>query len=949
MKKIKIISLVVMLSIVAGLMPPAVRAEENSSGYAEGELPDYRTGDDSYLYYQELYRNEELPEAEAALSSDSAVSLENAQTGEEEGREYILLNEGGSAAWTVQIDEGGLYAIRIRYKTVPGKNSNMELALYLDGELPFFEAGYLTLFRKYKDTALPGELKDANDNDISIPQEEVFDWQESMIQDYSGVYSEPYRFYLDAGTHEIRLESTRESVIIESLTLLNPEEAPSYEEAALVWEQEGLENYQGELLVIEAENALYKSDSILYGRNDRSSPDTTPYSPSKIRINTIGGGSFNSAGQWIEWEVEASEDGLYYFGMRARQNLVSGSFATRELRVNGELLFQEAAQIEVSYDMDWQCVIFPYRIPLKEGINTIRLTVTPGRLSSIISIVEQSLYELNDAYREVVMITGAEPDPYRDYMLESIIPGCFDTFREQAEILRQADEELLAMTGRRGSMNGILQSFSNMLEEFCEDTEEVQRRVGAFRDNIIALGTWLLDIKNNPLEIDKLYFAAETEQIPEANSGILRRLWHELQVFAYSFIEDYSLIGGDEDAENSITVWVQAGRDQANILKEMITNDFSPETGISVTLNLVQGQLLAATVSGQGPDVALQVGIGEPVNYALRNAAMPLDEFEGFEEVADRFRDSAMVPLTLEGVCYGLPETQTFPVMFYRVDIFDELGLEVPETWEEVFKVVGKLQKNNMEMGVLPPSSAVGASNGLTSMAMFLYQNGGEFYTDGNTRSGLGTDEAIAAFQTWVSLYTDYSLPVQYDAITRFRTGEMPIIIDDFSLYNNFSVLAPEIRGLWSFAPVPGTVQEDGSVDHSVGSTGTASMILRETGNPEGAWQFLEWWSRADTQAEYGRRLENQLGPSARYAAACVEAFNQINWPTQDLARLNSQWENVKGIPEVAGGYFTSRHINNAFRRVYNYGEDAKETLLDYVQVIDEEIAYKRREVGLTD
>ena len=62
---------------------------------------------------------------------------------------------------------------------------------------------------------------------------------------------------------------------------------------------------------------------------------------------------------------------------------------------------------------------------------------------------------------------------------------------------------------------------------------------------------------------------------------------------------------------------------------------------------------------------------------------------------------------------------------------------------------------------------------------------------------------------------------------------------------------------------------------------------------------------------------------------------------------LNDEWESVRGIPEVPGGYFTARHLNNAFRRVLNYRENPGETLLDYAKNIDEEITAKRREFGL--
>ncbi|SFQ16067.1 hypothetical protein SAMN05444406_1152 [Caldicoprobacter faecalis] len=59
------------------------------------------------------------------------------------------------------------------------------------------------------------------------------------------------------------------------------------------------------------------------------------------------------------------------------------------------------------------------------------------------------------------------------------------------------------------------------------------------------------------------------------------------------------------------------------------------------------------------------------------------------------------------------------------------------------------------------------------------------------------------------------------------------------------------------------------------------------------------------------------------------------------------QWQWVKGNPEVPGGYFMPRHLDNAFRKVVYGGEDPRETILDYVRVINEEITNKRIEFGL--
>ena len=60
-----------------------------------------------------------------------------------------------------------------------------------------------------------------------------------------------------------------------------------------------------------------------------------------------------------------------------------------------------------------------------------------------------------------------------------------------------------------------------------------------------------------------------------------------------------------------------------------------------------------------------------------------------------------------------------------------------------------------------------------------------------------------------------------------------------------------------------------------------------------------------------------------------------------------SQWKNAQGIPEVPGGYYTSRYVDFAMRQVVNKNASQRDTLLGYVDTINEEIALKRSEFHL--
>lgn len=424
----------------------------------------------------------------------------------------------------------------------------------------------------------------------------------------------------------------------------------------------------------------------------------------------------------------------------------------------------------------------------------------------------------------------------------------------------------------------------------------------------------------------------------------------------YSFVIDYNNIGSvtDDKDKESITLWIGSGRDQANVIKSLVDESFTNETGIGVNVQLVDmTTLLKATLVGEGPDVAIQVantngvagavlatGNDTPVNYGIRNAVLDLSRFDDVDEVMARFPEAAYEQFTYDGSIYALPETITYPVMFYRKDILKEIGLEVPTTWDEVKVAMTVLAKNQMEFGMLANEQI---------FASMLYQNGGTYYNEDGTASALDSDIAVSTFKDFCEYYTDYKLDKETSVEERFRTGECPIIIADYTVYNNFAVSAPDIAGLWSFTQIPGTVKEDGSVDHSVASTGLASMIMADTEHADASWQFLKWWTSEETQTKYGREMEGLMGSAARVPTANYEAFLNMPWPVDDFEALQESMNWVKGIPQVPGGYYSWRNVYNAFYTVVNNNDTAlpREELMDKVIYINAEIDYKREELEL--
>ncbi|WP_407923770.1 extracellular solute-binding protein [Cohnella fermenti] len=925
-----------------------------------GEFQAITDSDDegSYDAYSSAHSSDSRPDTVVRIegenySETNGEGFEVADRYEGLDGQAVLTPEDGAIAWKVNVAEAGLYNIRIHYYPMEGKSSSAERKLAINGAVPFDGADDLIFNRLWGDQ---GETvtQDDRGNDQRPRQIEKPAWQLVPFSDQEGYYEDPYLFYFDQGEQTLSLEALREPMAIDYLELYQEPETASYASLKSEYEKQGLTPVSNRQLVVQAEDASLKSSPMLAPLADHSSPTVQPYHTSKIRMNTIGGVQWKLPGQWIEWEVDVPEDGLYQIALKRKQDQLRGVYATRSLTIDGEYPFEEMKRLQFDFNMNWQTDVLggedPYLFHLTPGKHTIRLTVTLGEIAPLLRTIESSVLELNEMYRKILMITSNTPDPYRDYQLDKRVPDMIDVFTKQAETISSVADYLEQSTGERSDKVAVLYKLIHQLNEMAAKPETVAKRLTDFKTNIGGLGTWILTVREQPLTLDYLVVSSPDSKLPRTKATFVEQIKHQIGALFASYTEDYDSIGNTGESDRSITVWITTGRDQAQVMKNLIDDTFTTETNISVKLRLVPANiLLPATLAGEGPDVAMQIGEDVPVNYAMRGAAADLTQFSDYEEVAARFRDSGLTPYQFSDGLYALPEQQTFPMLFYRKDILEELGLTPPKTWQEVYDMISVLQKHNMEFWLPIENPAVqGAIQVPNAMfSMLLYQNSGQFYSDDGKSSALDSEIAMGQFKRWTQFYTNYKFPLIADFPNRFRTGEMPIGIADYTTYNMLTVMAPEIKGLWDFTMVPGTEQADGTVNHEVASHTTAVMMLENAQDKDAAWTFMKWWTSKETQIAYGRQMEGLLGEAARYPTANVEALEELPWPVDDYRNLDEQWQWVKGIPQVPGGYFTARHLDNAFRKVVNAAENPRESLSDYIMYMNDEIAVKRKEFKL--
>jgi hypothetical protein len=89
------------------------------------------------------------------------------------------------------------------------------------------------------------------------------------------------------------------------------------------------------------------------------------------------------------------------------------------------------------------------------------------------------------------------------------------------------------------------------------------------------------------------------------------------------------------------------------------------------------------------------------------------------------------------------------------------------------------------------------------------------------------------------------------------------------------------------------------------------------------------------------------LGVGGRFSPANVEAFKNMPWTTKESENIMSQWNSVKEIHNIPGGYYLIRGLDNAFKDVVYNKEDPYRALAAWDKEINAEIARKREEFHL--
>ncbi len=918
----KNLSLLLVLTVILTILSQVVYGTEPStlpSGNEVSQIWDLKGYDEWLAEVSEL----EKPSEKARVELNGA-----------------LLEEGKSVDVAVTVAQSGLYCLKIGYTAVTGDSlfsSPIELTVEVNGAVPYKEAAALNLSRVFE--TVDNEFKkDTSGNDIQPEIKEVTPEQEYILSDSSGYHSGGLYLPFNAGNNTVKLSSERSDIKLNYIEICPQEEEISYEQ--YLNENGKGDSENADPIKIEAEKIYRKSDCTIVPASDRSSSSVTPNSASSLLLNTVGS-NFSKIGQWVSWKVDVKQSGYYKISLYAKQSVNSGSVSSRKIMIDGAVPFKEAEVIRFPFSESYENYTVSSEkeellFYLSEGEHEIALEAVLGDMSEYLRRISSILSDLNEDYLKILFYTGSSPDIYRNYGFEKLIPDVLEDFEKKSDELEEISTGLKELSSGSGSSTVTLDKLADILNIMSQRTDKIAQNFSQFKETLSALGSWINEYTSQPLQIDSITLIPENHQIEGKKESFLKNLWFKFRIFLSSFTSDYDDESGDT---KQINVWIATGRDQSKIIDKLSQND-AAKTGISAKVSLVSADALLPNVLAGSPiDIYLNAAVADPINYAIRGAVVDLTELEDFETVAERFHPSALIPFSYKGAVYALPESFDFPLMFYRKDIFDNLGIEIPETWDQFYEAVALLQKNNLTVGVT-----------WTDMFnLMLYQSGGEYYNKEQNASVLDSFESIDAFAKTLKLYTDYNLPVEFSFANRFKSGDMPLGIVPYTMYNQLYLFAPEIEGLWGFTSVPGMKQADGSINNSVIASGTGAVMLRTTTDKQAAWDFLKWWTDTDTQINFGIEMEKVMGAAARQSSANLDVVKGFPWSAQEFKVISKQWENINTISQIPGSYYITRTLDFSFNSAYSLSEDSSRALIRNVKELNEEISRKIAEFEKTE
>lgn len=393
----------------------------------------------------------------------------------------------------------------------------------------------------------------------------------------------------------------------------------------------------------------------------------------------------------------------------------------------------------------------------------------------------------------------------------------------------------------------------------------------------------------------------------------------------------------DAKLEGDITFWhsfTQGPR--LEVIQQTADQFMKDNPGVNITIETFSWsdfytKWTTGLASGNVPDMSTALN-GHVVEMMDADALLPVDDV--IDAIGrDKFSDAALSEGRKDGVCYSLPLYSHAQVMWYRKDLMEKAGLEVPTTWEEFAAAAKALTKD----GVYGCSFPCGANDMMATRFLNFYvrSGGGSLLTD-DLKANFTSDIAIEGINYWVDIYKNCSPKdsVNYgvlDQATLYYQGKTAFDFNSGFQISGVEANSPDLVQYIDCAPLPKLHKDDS--DYGGETSNIPMVVWANSKHPEICKAFIQKLYDKETYIKFLEATPVGMMPSISGIADTPEY--QENPTVKEFAHAAEVINKAIGMgtavgfehgPSVQAGLLISQGvIESMFQDIITNGTDTLE------------------------
>jgi N,N'-diacetylchitobiose transport system substrate-binding protein len=325
--------------------------------------------------------------------------------------------------------------------------------------------------------------------------------------------------------------------------------------------------------------------------------------------------------------------------------------------------------------------------------------------------------------------------------------------------------------------------------------------------------------------------------------------------------------GGAGGDGRTLTVWIMEGTNpDARPFFDQLTTTFKNRTGAQLDVQFLpwssaHDRFVTSIAGGTTPDVA-EVGTTWTSEFGEAGALVDLAPRVKEAGLTDKLVSGLVEAGTVGDALYGMPWYAGVRSIVYRTDVFAELGLKPPTTWDELVQTGLAIKAAKPDMIPFPI-----AGDNEYGVYPFVWGAGGEIATkNGDTwTSAIDSPQARQGIRFYSELSTEHGLSTpaaatwkETDLRDSFAKGRSAMIISGSWTPKSILEAAPDLKGKIGAFPIPGPT---GGLSGSF-LGGSHLTIFEGSKNQDLAWQLVQMMTTGEFAQKWG--AESSFFPGTR-------------------------------------------------------------------------------------